>query len=105
MNPPAGGRYAPPSVPTEAARRHISFASVFVIPEIDGRIKMITRPEDLRVVDRQPLGAGLSGWTVKSRPLAKLIEMANFLGPNSISILRRAGVVPPGGAHRVRFTR
>ena len=33
----------------QAARRHTSFASVFVIPEIDDRIEIVIRPEDLRV--------------------------------------------------------
>lgn len=33
----------------QAARRHTSFASVFVIPEIDDKIEINVRPEDLRV--------------------------------------------------------
>jgi len=33
----------------QAARRHTSFASVFVIPEIDDKIEVNIRPEDLRV--------------------------------------------------------
>jgi len=33
----------------QAARRHTSFASVFVIPEIDDEIEINVRPEDLRV--------------------------------------------------------
>ncbi len=33
----------------QAARRHTSFASVFVIPEIDDRIEITIRPEELRV--------------------------------------------------------
>jgi peptide chain release factor 2 len=33
----------------QAARRHTSFASVFVIPEVDDRIEVNIRPEDLRV--------------------------------------------------------
>src|SRR5947209_7821893 len=33
----------------QAARRHTSFASVFVIPEIDDRIEVSIRPEDLRI--------------------------------------------------------
>ncbi len=33
----------------QQARRHTSFASVFVIPEIDDRIEIVVRPEDLRV--------------------------------------------------------
>ena len=33
----------------QAARRHTSFASVFVIPEIDDRIEIDVKPEDIRV--------------------------------------------------------
>jgi peptide chain release factor 2 len=33
----------------QAARRHTSFASVFVIPEIDDRIEIEIRPEDLKI--------------------------------------------------------
>ena len=33
----------------QAARRHTSFASVFVIPEIDDRIEIDIKPDDLRV--------------------------------------------------------
>jgi peptide chain release factor 2 len=33
----------------QAARRHTSFASAFVIPEIDDRIDIVIRPEDLRI--------------------------------------------------------
>jgi peptide chain release factor 2 len=33
----------------QAARRHTSFASVFVIPEVDDRIEINIRPEDLRL--------------------------------------------------------
>ena len=33
----------------QAARRHTSFASVFVLPEIDDRIEINIRPEELRV--------------------------------------------------------
>jgi len=33
----------------QAARRHTSFASVFVIPEIDDQIEINVRPDDLRV--------------------------------------------------------
>ena len=33
----------------QAARRHTSFASVFVIPEIDDRIDIVIKPEDLRI--------------------------------------------------------
>jgi peptide chain release factor 2 len=33
----------------QAARRHTSFASVFVIPEVDDRIEVEIRPEDLKV--------------------------------------------------------
>ena len=33
----------------QAARRHTSFASVFVIPEIDDRIEVNIRPEDIKL--------------------------------------------------------
>jgi peptide chain release factor 2 len=33
----------------QAARRHTSFASVFVIPEVDDRIEVNIKPEDLRL--------------------------------------------------------
>ena len=33
----------------QAARRHTSFASVFVIPEIDDRIDIVVKPDDLRI--------------------------------------------------------
>ncbi len=33
----------------QAARRHTSFASAFVIPEIDDRIDIVVRPEELRI--------------------------------------------------------
>ena len=33
----------------QAARRHTSFASIFVIPEVDDRIEINIRPEDIRV--------------------------------------------------------
>jgi peptide chain release factor 2 len=33
----------------QQARRHTSFASVFVIPEIDDRIDIVVKPEDLRI--------------------------------------------------------
>jgi len=33
----------------QQARRHTSFASVFVIPEIDDRIEIVIKPEDLRI--------------------------------------------------------
>jgi peptide chain release factor 2 len=33
----------------QAARRHTSFASVFVIPEIDDRIEINVKPEELRI--------------------------------------------------------
>jgi peptide chain release factor 2 len=33
----------------QQARRHTSFASVFVIPEIDDRIEIVVNPDDLRV--------------------------------------------------------
>ncbi|HEV2304443.1 MAG TPA: peptide chain release factor 2 [Candidatus Acidoferrales bacterium] len=33
----------------QAARRHTSFASVFVIPEVDDRIEIVVKPEDIRI--------------------------------------------------------
>ena len=33
----------------QAARRHTSFASVFVIPEVDDRIEINIRPEDIKL--------------------------------------------------------
>jgi peptide chain release factor 2 len=42
----------------QAARRHTSFASVFVIPEIDDRIEINIRPEDLRVDTYRAGGKG-----------------------------------------------
>jgi peptide chain release factor 2 len=33
----------------QQARRHTSFASVFVIPEIDDKIEIVVRPEDLKI--------------------------------------------------------
>jgi len=33
----------------QAARRHTSFASVFVIPEVDDRIEIVVKPDDLRI--------------------------------------------------------
>src|SRR6202041_2227972 len=41
-----------------AARRHNSFASVFVYPQIDDEIKIDIRPEDLRVDTFRASGAG-----------------------------------------------
>ncbi len=41
-----------------AARRHTSFASVFVYPQIDDEIKIDIRPEDLRVDTFRASGAG-----------------------------------------------
>jgi peptide chain release factor 2 len=40
------------------ARRHTSFASVFVYPQIDDEIKIEIRPEDLRVDTFRSSGAG-----------------------------------------------
>ena len=40
------------------ARRHTSFASVFVIPEIDDEIEIDIRPDDLRVDTYRASGAG-----------------------------------------------
>jgi peptide chain release factor 2 len=42
----------------QQARRHTSFASVFVIPEIDDRIEINIRPEDLKVDTFRAGGAG-----------------------------------------------
>jgi peptide chain release factor 2 len=42
----------------QAARRHTSFASVFVIPEIDDKIEINIKPEDLRVDTFRSGGAG-----------------------------------------------
>jgi len=42
----------------QAARRHTSFASVFVIPEIDDRIEVVVKPEELRVDTYRAGGAG-----------------------------------------------
>src|SRR4029077_2287371 len=40
------------------ARRHTSFASVFVIPQIDDEIKIDLKPEDIRVDTFRASGAG-----------------------------------------------
>ena len=42
----------------QAARRHTSFASVFVIPEIDDRIDIVVKPEEVRVDTFRAGGAG-----------------------------------------------
>ncbi|HEV2387664.1 MAG TPA: peptide chain release factor 2 [Candidatus Acidoferrales bacterium] len=42
----------------QAARRHTSFASVFVIPEVDDRIEVVIRPEDLRIDTYRSSGHG-----------------------------------------------
>src|SRR5713101_1894338 len=42
----------------QAARRHTSFASIFVIPEIDDRIEIVIKPEDLRIDTFRAGGAG-----------------------------------------------
>ena len=42
----------------QAARRHTSFASVFVIPEVDDRIDIVVKPEELRVDTFRAGGAG-----------------------------------------------
>ncbi len=42
----------------QAARRHTSFASVFVIPEVDDRIEVNIRPEDLRIDTYRSGGKG-----------------------------------------------
>jgi peptide chain release factor 2 len=42
----------------QAARRHTSFASVFVIPEIDDKIEIVVKPEEVRVDTFRAGGAG-----------------------------------------------
>jgi peptide chain release factor 2 len=42
----------------QAARRHTSFASVFVIPEIDDRIEVDVKPDELRIDTFRSGGAG-----------------------------------------------
>ena len=42
----------------QQARRHTSFASVFVIPEIDDRIEVVVNPDDLRVDTYRSGGKG-----------------------------------------------
>jgi peptide chain release factor 2 len=42
----------------QAARRHTSFASVFAIPEIDDRIDIVVKPEDIRLDTFRAGGAG-----------------------------------------------
>jgi len=42
----------------QAARRHTSFASVFVTPEVDDRIEIEIRPEDLRIDTYRSSGHG-----------------------------------------------
>ena len=42
----------------QQARRHTSFASVFVIPEIDDRIEVVINPDDLRVDTYRSGGKG-----------------------------------------------
>jgi peptide chain release factor 2 len=42
----------------QAARRHTSFASVFVIPEVDDRIDIVVKPEEVRVDTFRAGGAG-----------------------------------------------
>jgi peptide chain release factor 2 len=42
----------------QAARRHTSFASVFVIPEVDDRIEIVVKPEDVRIDTFRAGGAG-----------------------------------------------
>jgi peptide chain release factor 2 len=42
----------------QAARRHTSFASVFVIPEVDDRIDIVVKPEEVRIDTFRAGGAG-----------------------------------------------
>jgi peptide chain release factor 2 len=42
----------------QAARRHTSFASIFVIPEIDDRIEIVVKPEEIRLDTFRAGGAG-----------------------------------------------
>ncbi len=42
----------------QAARRHTSFASIFVIPEIDDRIDIVVKPEEVRIDTFRAGGAG-----------------------------------------------
>ena len=42
----------------QQARRHTSFASVFVIPEIDDRIEIVINPDDLRIDTYRSGGKG-----------------------------------------------
>ncbi len=42
----------------QQARRHTSFASVFVIPEVDDRVEINIRPEDLKIDTFRAGGAG-----------------------------------------------
>src|SRR5215469_7948827 len=42
----------------QAARRHTSFASIFAIPEIDDRIEVVVKPEDLRIDTYRSGGKG-----------------------------------------------
>jgi peptide chain release factor 2 len=42
----------------QQARRHTSFASVFVIPEIDDRIEVVVNPDDLRIDTYRSGGKG-----------------------------------------------
>ena len=42
----------------QAARRHTSFASVFAIPEVDDRIDIVVKPEDVRIDTFRAGGAG-----------------------------------------------
>jgi len=42
----------------QAARRHTSFASVFVIPEIDDQIDIVVKPEEVRIDTFRAGGAG-----------------------------------------------
>jgi len=55
------------------ARRHTSFASVFVYPEVDENIQVEVNPADLRIDTYRASGAGASTSTRPTRRCASLI--------------------------------
>ena len=54
----------------QAARRHTSFASVFVIPEIDDRIEINVKPDDLRSTLFAPAATAARTSTKSNPPCA-----------------------------------